>query len=129
MKRKAEKNDGPSDARKLLQLLGICKKAGKLAEGFDPVAEAANGGKASLILTAMDLSPKSEKEIVRIAESNRVERLKTAVTMDEIWSMLSRRSGILAVLDDGLAETVKGAAEALQPPPENPAEAPLYEEE
>jgi ribosomal protein L7Ae-like RNA K-turn-binding protein len=93
--------------RKLLSALGICKKAGKLAEGFDPVVDMAQAGKASLILTASDLSPKSEKEVARIALETRVEHRKIDVTMDEIWSRLGKRAGILAVADEGLAGMVR----------------------
>jgi ribosomal protein L7Ae-like RNA K-turn-binding protein len=93
--------------RKLLSALGICKKAGKLAEGFDPVAASAESGKACLILTAGDLSPKSEKEVARIALRTRVEHRRIDVTMDEIWSALGRRAGILAVADEGLAGVVR----------------------
>jgi ribosomal protein L7Ae-like RNA K-turn-binding protein len=92
---------------KLLSALGICKKAGKLAEGFDPVAESARSGKARLILTARDLSPKSEKEVVRIALETCVEHRRIEVSMDEIWAGLGRRAGILAVADEGLAGVVK----------------------
>jgi ribosomal protein L7Ae-like RNA K-turn-binding protein len=97
----------PFPSRKLLSALGICKKAGKLAEGFDPVAELAQSGKACLILTAGDLSPKSEKEVARIARGARVEHRRIDMTMDEIWSGLGRRAGILAVADEGLAGMVR----------------------
>jgi ribosomal protein L7Ae-like RNA K-turn-binding protein len=92
---------------KLLSALGICKKAGKLAEGFDPVADMARSGKASLILTAGDLSPKSEKEVAHIAQQTRVEHRRIDITMDEIWSRLGRRAGILAIADEGLAGMVR----------------------
>lgn len=92
---------------KLLSTLGICKKAGKLAEGFDPVAELAGSGNACLILTAGDLSPKSEKEVARIALLNHIEHRRVSVTMDEIWARLGRRSGILAVADEGLAGAIR----------------------
>jgi len=97
-------------------MLGICKKAGKLAEGFDPVAELAKKSGARLILTACDLSPKSLKEIARVASMNTVEHMGLSVTMDEIWQGLGRRSGILAVADEGLAESVKKAAEDARDP-------------
>ena len=41
---------------KLLGALSLCRKAGKLTMGFDPVAESAAKGKAALVLLAADLS-------------------------------------------------------------------------
>lgn len=94
---------------RLLQTLGICKKAGKLIQGFDPSAQAIKSGQAGILLTAADLSPKSEKEIRRIADAHGLETCRAPVTMDEIWSLTGKRAGILAVTDAGLAHTVKGA--------------------
>lgn len=100
----------PLPASRLLGTLGICKKAGKLAEGFDPVADSVRNGAACLVLTACDLSPKSEKEILRCAAQHNVECIKINAVMDDIWARLGRRSGILAISDPGLAQTVKRAA-------------------
>ena len=44
---------------KLLGLISICRKAGKIAIGFDPAAEALAAGKAALVLVAPDISPKT----------------------------------------------------------------------
>ena len=99
--------------RNLLSTLGLCKKAGKLAEGFEPVIEVTRGGEACLILTANDLSPKSEKEIVRVAESCGVAHLCAQVSMDELHAALGKRAGILAITDQGLAQTIRSKAEKL----------------
>jgi ribosomal protein L7Ae-like RNA K-turn-binding protein len=95
---------------RLLSTLGICKKAGRLAEGFDPVAELIKSGGAFLVLTAADLSPKSGKEVAYIAQKHGVERIGISATMDGIRAVLGRRTGILAVADRGLAETVRNTA-------------------
>ena len=99
--------------RNLLSTLGICKKAGKLAEGFEPVAEAAKAGEACLIVTANDLSPKSEKEIARVAAACGVQHLPIDAAMDELHAALGKRVGIAAVLDQGLAQTIRNKAEKL----------------
>ena len=92
--------------KKLISTLGICKKAGRLSEGFDPMTQAVKEGKAKLVLTSLDLSPKSEKEAARAARIGGVSYTRIPVTMDEIWKGLGRRSGILAVNDEGLAHSV-----------------------
>ena len=43
---------------KIINLLMICRKAGKLVMGYDSAKESAEKGKACLIITASGLSPK-----------------------------------------------------------------------
>lgn len=92
---------------KLLSLLGICRKAGKLEHGFEAASEAVRNKTASLILTSCDLSPKSKKEIEFISEKGNVEVVSAPVTMSEIEWKTGRRAGVLAISDTGLAEAVK----------------------
>lgn len=92
---------------RLLSLLGICRKAGKLIHGFDAVSEAVRGHTAVLVLTACDLSAKSKKEIEFISAKESVEVISAPVTMSEIEWKTGKRAGILAVADKGLAEAVK----------------------
>jgi ribosomal protein L7Ae-like RNA K-turn-binding protein len=46
---------------KLINILTICRKAGGITTGFDPVKEETLDGKISVILLASDISEKSEK--------------------------------------------------------------------
>lgn len=92
---------------RLLSLLGICRKAGKLIHGFDATAEAARNHTAQLILTSEDLSPKSKKEIEYISSKENVETVSMPVSMSEIERKTGKRAGILAVADNGLAQAVK----------------------
>jgi len=74
-----------------LATLGLCKKAGKLIIGFDAVAEyIKRGGPGLLILTA-DLSPKSSKEIIRIADAQGFEYLQIGAAMDDIKRLVEKR--------------------------------------
>ncbi|MCL2056183.1 MAG: 50S ribosomal protein L7ae [Oscillospiraceae bacterium] len=100
--------------QRLLSMLGICKKAGKLAEGFDPVEALAKQGGAKLILTANDISPRSERAAARAASQNAVAHEKLPVTMDDIHRRLGKRAGIFAIADEGLARAVQKAAGLLR---------------
>ena len=91
---------------RLLSTLGICKKAGKVIMGFEAVREAAALGQVSLIVLSGDLSPKSGKEIAFTAEKQNIPVCTAPITMEEIQSRLGKRSGILAITDRGLADTV-----------------------
>ena len=48
---------------KLIGLITICRKAGRMVMGFDPSKEAIESGKAFSVILASDISPKTEKEI------------------------------------------------------------------
>jgi len=93
-----------------LSTLGLCKKAGKLILGFDAVAEYMRGkGRGLLILTA-DLSPKSAKEIIRIADAQGFAYLRIGAAMDDIKRLVGKKAGIVAITDHGLAQSFAGKA-------------------
>ena len=92
---------------KILTLLGFCSKAGKMSYGMDASVESIKKGKASLIIAASDVSPKSLKETTFNAEK---EKVKVTVLGDTDMQTLShaigRKCGILSVNDKGFAEAV-----------------------
>jgi ribosomal protein L30E len=88
----------------ILNLLTICRKAGKLSMGFDSAAEAVVKRKARLIVLASDLSPKTEKEIRFTAGKASVPVIKTEMSIDEINFGLGKKVGVLAVCDEGFSE-------------------------
>lgn len=94
---------------KTLGLISICRKAGKLAIGFDPAAEALAAGKAAVVLVAPDLSPKTRSELeYRIRQGAKAtEVIQLPLTMDDLSAVLGKRAGILAVLDQGLADALR----------------------
>jgi ribosomal protein L7Ae-like RNA K-turn-binding protein len=92
---------------RLLGVLGICAKAGKLTFGFDAVREAAVAGQISLILLTGDLSPKSAKEMTYTADKQNINICAIPVMMDEIAFRFGKRSGIIGITDKGLADAVQ----------------------
>ena len=48
---------------KLLSLLGLARRAGKIEPGFDAAVSAARGHKAALLLAARDISEKTLKNL------------------------------------------------------------------
>lgn len=85
----------------LLSSIGLARKAGKLILGFDAVSAACKNGTAALVLLSEDLSPKSRKEIVRVAEQYQVRYFNAPFQMGDIDRLLHKRAGILAVIDEG----------------------------
>lgn len=94
---------------RLLATLGICRKAGKLIWGNDAVIEAVTKGQAAMVLLAGDLSPRSVRQQEYYCDQYNIRLIHAPVTMDEIWFRLGKRTGILAVTDRGLADTIQTA--------------------
>lgn len=88
---------------KILGLLTICRKAGKLVMGFDPMKDAVAEGKAKAVLTASDISPKTEKEVRFFAGKGNVPVAKTELTLEDIYRGLGKKAGIIAICDEGFA--------------------------
>ena len=99
---------------KFLSTLGMCRKAGKLVMGFDAVARTIKSGKAGLLVLAGDISPKSAKEITRLAETYQVKIARVETAMDDIKRIAGKKAGILAITDEGLAKSVAASSKARQ---------------
>ena len=68
----------------LLPSIGLARKAGKLILGFDAVSTACKNGTAALVLLSEDLSPKSRKEIVRIAQQYEIRWFDAPFQMGDV---------------------------------------------
>lgn len=90
---------------KMLGLLSLSRKAGKLKVGFEPAVEAALAGEAALILLSSDLSEKSEKRLgvkLRFLEDG-PPVLRLPFTMEELSHITKRLTGICTVTDVGFS--------------------------
>ncbi len=89
---------------KFLSTLGLCKRAGKLVCGFDSVLEELKSpkSKAAGIVLACDVSEKTLKEAKYYGEKYGVPIFKSGHGMDEIKTVLNKKTGVLAVTDKGL---------------------------
>jgi len=88
-----------------LAVLGMAKKAGRLAVGGEATANAARRGEAKLIITASDASEASVRRAKISAESGGIKHITVPLTMFELGTTAGRGSpGTIAFLDKGLAE-------------------------
>lgn len=85
----------------LLGALGLCRKAGALAVGFDAAKQSAAKGNAALLLLASDLSPGSQKRILEAARG--VPHHLLPFTQHDIATITQKPAGILAVCNQDLA--------------------------
>lgn len=92
-------------------LLGLCRRAGHMTVGFDAVAALMQAGKASAVLLAADVSPKTEKELRFFAgklPTGAVRILPLPLSKDEMGHALGSRKpvGAAATDDDGFAASL-----------------------
>lgn len=101
---------------KLKGLLPMCRKAGQLAMGFDPVKESVRKRQAQLILFAADVSPRTAEHMRYLAEQENVKCVTIDLTMDEMWSLCGKRIGVAAVTNGGFAKAIERLSEASEKP-------------
>lgn len=99
---------------KLLNLIGLAKKAGKLEVGEEPVGAAARSKHARLILIASDAADNTRRRALHFGEAGECICLEIPPTKDDLGRALGRTScALLALTDIGFAEAVaKKLAEA-----------------
>ena len=90
---------------KLLSLLGIARRAGRLSLGNDPALEAVRNGQTCVV--ANDLSKRTLKGVYFAAEEAHIDVLTMNETMDEIGAALGKRTGVIAVNDAGFANKMR----------------------
>lgn len=94
---------------KTLSLISLCRRAGKLKMGADPCRDAVAAGQARLVVYAADLSQKTRRglEYDFSKPNDPPPRLDTPLTMDDFSQVCGKRTGVLAILDDGFARGIR----------------------
>lgn len=105
-------NEHLGNPGKLLGLLGLARKAGKLALGFDETVSEAKKGKARCVIISPDISPKTEKELRYHLSDVRINILKSPL---DFGMAVGKAVRVVAINDAGFA---KRAAELLAEAPE-----------
>ena len=96
----------PNEQR-LLGILGLCRKAGKLVFGFDMTVEAMQKQSCETVLLSGDCSERTARNIKRIGAETGTEILILPLTIDEIGFAVAKRAGVLAVCDSGFSKKIK----------------------
>lgn len=92
---------------KILTLLGFCSKAGKISYGMNTTVASLKSGAAKVVISAVDTSEKSKKELIFHAEKYGTESLILSVTAEELSHAVGRRCSVLSVNDTGFADAIK----------------------
>lgn len=92
---------------KLLNFLGIVRKAGKLTLGFTATTQAAKGGKLTLVLLATDTSPHTKEKIERLCRMYHI-RLYCAAKQEELGRALGKKTlAVVGVLTPEMAKAIE----------------------
>lgn len=87
-----------------LSMLGLARRAGKLAFGYDAVLDLVRRHQAALLVLACDLSERSRNRFLQQVEPSGVPCLQPPFSMEQTQMAIGRRSGILALTDPGFAK-------------------------
>ena len=91
---------------RLLNFLGLCKRAGCLVSGAQTVIKAVREGKAKLVLYASDVSGNSLKGVVRAARECGVTAREMPRSKEELSFALGKHCGVICTTDDGFAQKI-----------------------
>ena len=92
---------------KLLSLLGLARRAGRLSMGFDAAAEAAGKGNSRLLLVGSDISERTRRAITAVAQQTGTPIIILTATIENISSAVGKHTGIISVNDEGFAKKMK----------------------
>ncbi len=98
---------------KLLSNLSLCRKAGFLKMGFDPVWESIGRG-ANLILFASDISPKTKERMEFHAQKMNVRTLTIPHATAEIFAVVGKNIAVMSLTNKPFAEKILAMAGAPQ---------------
>lgn len=90
---------------KLLAALGLCRRAGKLAIGFDAAVAAVEKG-APLAVAASDAAERTRRNMARCCEG-RTPLVELKRTQQEIEAAVGRRFAVAAVCDRQFARLIE----------------------
>lgn len=91
---------------KVLQDLSLCKRAGKLALGFDAVRETAVNKTANLLVVSEGASKNTQKELQFLADQHNIPLIQISDTLNDLWYALGKRVGVMSVTDKALGELI-----------------------
>lgn len=93
----------PAPEEALYQAISLCRKAGKLTMGFDAVEDAVVRGRAWLVLTASDASPKTVDRLNR-SIGDLVDVLPLPLDQERLAAVSHKPVAVYAVTDRNLAK-------------------------
>lgn len=92
---------------KILQLLGLAMRAGKVVSGEEMVIEQVRTGRAEMVLLALDAAKNSEKKIMDKCMSYKVPLHRYGTRYDLGKAIGKGERVVLAIIDPGFARSLE----------------------
>ncbi len=90
---------------KVLDYMGLARRAGKLVIGHDAALLSVRQGRAAAVVLTKDASPRHKRELDAAGFTDNI--LFLPVTMEETGYAVGKKSCIYAVEDEGFADAIK----------------------
>lgn len=88
-------------------MLGMARRAGKLAMGHDMVKQSVIKGKAGLVILCSDASPRLKRELEDLTERyNGTRLIITDITMAEVHFTIGYKAAVMAVEDENFSNRI-----------------------
>lgn len=87
---------------KILSMIGLARRAGKLSMGHDMTLESLKKRKAKLIVFCSDVSPRLINEFEK--RNSNVPIIKSDITMDEVHFSVGKKVGVMTVDDENFSK-------------------------
>ena len=95
---------------KLLSLLGLCRRAGKITLGCDPVIDSVKNKEASLVIFARNISDNTRKTVLNAVAQSGVRVIKLDYDKEDISVSLGRLCAVASINDEGFAKKLLSLA-------------------
>ena len=104
----------PKERQRLMSLLGIAQKAGKIASGEQACELAIREGKACTVLLSQDASATTEKKFSNRCFCYQVPLYRTDSTKEEIGRAIGKGyRSVLAICEPGLASSIEALTDRI----------------
>ncbi len=93
--------------QKVINLLTMCRKAGRLILGFDAVKEAIYDKHVSSVIVSSDISPKTLKEVRFVCRNSRIDVIRLEMDSYDLYDAVRKKVVVAAISDYGFSEKLK----------------------
>lgn len=92
---------------KSLSMLGLARRAGRLAMGHDMAKESVTKNRAKLIIVCEDASPRLADEFERLtAQKKGVMLVKSDITIAQVHFAIGYKAAVMAVEDENFSKRI-----------------------
>ncbi len=93
-----------TDKEKILGMIGLVARAGKIVSGMDAVVEDIKKHKIKLVIIAKDISDKSKENVQYVCTNNGIKTIEFS-TMEELGNCIGKKNrAIIGIKDESFSK-------------------------